>query len=157
MPIISSVITMCMVRTPKQRLSPEGRLCRDCLFFDAINAVPRLPLPRCDGRIKVRLRFLVSFDLHFEVLQVARHTALAHSCCIADGRTRISFEDCASSSVVRSRTIAVRFPQPHNVHGIWATVKLGDTLAFFVKPCRSYRTNSTTTFIFGMLQAYTPF
>ena len=26
-----------------------------------------------------------------------------------------------------------------------ATVKLGDTLAFFVKPCRSCRTDSTTT------------
>ena len=75
---VSSVITMCMVRTPKQRLSPEGRLCRDCPFLDAIDAVPRLPSPECDGRIKVRLRFLVSFDLHFEVLQVARHTVGPH-------------------------------------------------------------------------------
>ena len=40
---------------------------------------------------------------------------------------------------------------------IWATVKLGDTLAFFVKPCRSCRTSSTTTFIVGMLQPYTLF
>ena len=38
---------MFMVRTPKQRLSPEGRLCRDCLFLDAINAVPRFPSPKC--------------------------------------------------------------------------------------------------------------
>ena len=83
MPIMSSVITMCMVRTPKQRLSPEGRLCRDCLFLDAINAVPRLPLHRCDGRIKVRLRFLVSFDLHFFFRLPG--TPLAHTICIADG------------------------------------------------------------------------
>ena len=40
---------------------------------------------------------------------------------------------------------------------IWATVKLGDTLALFVKSCRSCRNNSTTTFIFGMLQPYTLF
>ena len=40
---------------------------------------------------------------------------------------------------------------------IWATVKLGDTLAFFVKPCCSCRTNSTTTFIFRMLQPCTLF
>ena len=39
----------------------------------------------------------------------------------------------------------------HYPNPIWATDKLGDTLAFFVKPCRSYRTDSTTTFIFGML------
>ena len=34
-----------------------------------------------------------------------------------------------------------------NKNYIWATVKLGDTLAFFVKPCCSCQTNSTTTFI----------
>ena len=40
---------------------------------------------------------------------------------------------------------------------IWVTVKLGDTLAFLVKPCCSCRTNSTTTFIFRMLQPCTLF
>ena len=44
---------------PKQILSPEGRLCRDCVFADVINALPRLPSPKCDVRNKVRLRFLV--------------------------------------------------------------------------------------------------
>ena len=39
----------------------------------------------------------------------------------------------------------------------WVTVKLGDTLAFLVKPCCSCRTNSTTTFIFRMLQPCTLF
>ena len=41
---------------PKQILSPEGR---DCLLLDAIDALPRLPLPECDDSIKVLLRFLV--------------------------------------------------------------------------------------------------
>ena len=40
---------------------------------------------------------------------------------------------------------------------IWATVKLGDTLAFFVKSCCSCRTNNTTTFMFRMLQPCTLF
>ena len=44
-------------------------------------------------------------------------TPLAHSFCIADGWTSISFDNVASSSVVRSRAIGVRFPQPQNVRG----------------------------------------
>ena len=32
---------------PKQILSPEGRLCRDCLFVDAINALPCCLFHRC--------------------------------------------------------------------------------------------------------------
>ena len=34
-----------------------------------------------------------------------------------DRRTRNSFENMASSSVVRSRAIAIRFPHPQNVPG----------------------------------------
>ena len=34
-----------------------------------------------------------------------------------DRRTRNSFDNMASSSVVRSRAIGIRFPQPQNVHG----------------------------------------
>ena len=44
-----------------------------------------------------------------------------------------------------------------NIALMWATVKLGDTLSVFVKPRRSCRTNSTTIFMFGMLQPYTLF
>ena len=56
--------------------SPEDRLCHDCLFLDAISALPRLLLPECDDRIKVGLHLgvLVWFDLHSEVCRVARHT-----------------------------------------------------------------------------------
>ena len=44
---------------PKQRCSPEGRICRDYLFVDGIHALSRLTSPECYDRIKVRLRFLV--------------------------------------------------------------------------------------------------
>ena len=50
----------------------------------------------------------------------------------------------------------IRVFTEHNcyISPIWATVKLGDTLvAFFVKPCCSCRTNSTTTFIFSHVTA----
>ena len=30
---------------PKEIIPPEGRLCIDCLFLDAISALPRLPSP----------------------------------------------------------------------------------------------------------------
>ena len=59
---------------PKQTLSPEGRFCRDCLFLDAINALPSLPSAECDTRIKVRLGFLVWFDFHSKLLRVVQHT-----------------------------------------------------------------------------------
>ena len=47
------------VYDPKEIIPPEGRLCIDCLFLDAINALPCLPLPESDARIKVRLGFLM--------------------------------------------------------------------------------------------------
>ena len=43
-------------------------------------------------------------------------TSLAHSFCITDGSPN-SFDNMDSSSLVRSRAIAIRFPQPQNVHG----------------------------------------
>ena len=56
---------MIKTETPSKRrelagmLSPEGRLCRECLFLNAIKALARLPSHECDARIKVRLGFLV--------------------------------------------------------------------------------------------------
>ena len=103
---------------PNQRLSPGCRLCHDCLFFDAIIALPSLPSPKFDDRIKVRLRFLVRFDLHFEVVRVARHIVgplFLHYRWIAEHATAL--KNMASSSVVRSRAISIRFPEPQNVHG----------------------------------------
>ena len=47
------------VYDPKEIIPPEGRLCIDCLFLDAISALPRLPSPESDARIKLRLGFLM--------------------------------------------------------------------------------------------------
>ena len=47
------------VYDPKEIIPPEVRLCIDCLFLDAISALPRLPTPESDARIKVRLGFLM--------------------------------------------------------------------------------------------------
>ena len=44
---------------PKEIIAPEGRPCIDCLFLDAISALPRLPSPESDARIKVGLGFLM--------------------------------------------------------------------------------------------------
>ena len=62
------------VYDPKEIIQPEGRLCIDCLFLDAISALLRLPSSESDARIKVRLGFLMLYDLHSEVLRVTRHT-----------------------------------------------------------------------------------
>ena len=44
---------------PKQILSSEGRLCRDCLFMDAIKALPRLPSPECDDGMVWYIYFFI--------------------------------------------------------------------------------------------------
>ena len=80
------------VYDPKEIIPPEGRLCIDCLFLDAMSALPRLPSPESDAHIKVRLCFLMGYDLHSEVLRVARHTG-GRLFCITDGRrTTNSFD-----------------------------------------------------------------
>ena len=53
------------------------------------------------------------------------------------------------SSIISSCVSLMSDHPKLGIISIWVTVKLGDTLAFLVKPCCSCRTNSTTSFIFS--------
>ena len=83
---MASVITMFMIQT--KIIPREGHLCIDCLFLDAISALPHLPSPE----MKVRLGF--SCDMIFTQKFFGLHdTPVAHSFCITGGRrTANSFD-----------------------------------------------------------------
>ena len=104
---------------PKQTLSPEGRLCRYCLFLNAINALHRLQSPewmlasRCDWVFSCDWIFIPKF------FGCPTHRWPTLFALPMDHRTTKTFDNrpMVSSSLVRSRYIAVLFPLPQNVHG----------------------------------------
>ena len=95
----------------------RGRLCRDCLFVAVINTLPRLPSRRrWSHQVKVHaLAFSrVIRSLLRSCSGCPTHRWLTLFALQMDRRTSNSFDKLASSSVVRSRAIAIRFPHFDN-------------------------------------------
>ena len=107
-----SVITMFIVRSKdvRQKVASVAIICS----WTGSMRYPAFHRP--NAMIASRCACVFSCELIF-TLGCPTHRWLTLFALPMDRRTRNSFDNIASSSVVRSRTIDIRFPQPQNVHG----------------------------------------
>ena len=102
---------------PPPNKNPDYAVGRYCRFLNAINALLRLLSP--EYKLASRCDWVFSCDLIFipKFFGCPTHRWPTLFALPMDHRTTKTFDNMVSSSLVRSRYIAVLFPLPQNVHG----------------------------------------